>query len=41
MLHGIDGYITSKSVYRYGTILEIVVALVAGFIGTLLANIIM
>ncbi len=41
MLHGIDGYISSKSVYKYGTILEIVLALVVGFVGTLLANVIM
>ncbi len=41
MLHGIDGYISSKSVYKYGTILEIVLALVVGFVGTLLANAIM
>lgn len=41
MLHGIDGYITSKSVYKYGTILELVLALVVGFVGTLIANVIM
>ncbi len=40
MLHGIDGYITSKSVYKYGTILELVLALVIGFGGTALANLI-
>lgn len=38
LLHGIDGYITSKSVYKYGVALEIVIALFVGFIGTALAN---
>ncbi len=39
LLHGIDGYITSKSVYKYGVALEIVIALFVGFIGTALANV--
>ena len=38
LLHGIDGYITSKSVYKYGTLLEILIALFVGFAGTAVAN---
>lgn len=38
MLHGIDGYIDSPNVYKYGTILEIVLALIVGFIGVPIAN---
>lgn len=38
MLHGIDGYISSKSVYKYGTILEIVLALLIAIVGVPLGN---
>lgn len=41
MLHGIDGYITSKNVYKYGTIMEIVLALFVGFVGPLIADLFM
>lgn len=41
MLHGIDGYITSKNVYKYGTIMEIVLAVFVGFVGPLIADLLM
>ena len=40
MLHGIDGYITSKSVYKFGIILELFLGLVIGLGGTALAQLI-
>ena len=40
MLHGNDEWISSQSVYKYGTILELVLAVVVSFVGVPLAQVI-